>query len=146
MAYNYKTQSYLAYARGIDFANAVEVMENSNVYLMIPEIVNLTLCCELLIKAILIMEKQGIEGIKGHKLDELFSMLQPLTQGIIKSNASIFDWDSFIKKSSNAFIEWRYLHEKDEVKCISICNLQKFFYSLKAYYEKAYPLASLAED
>ena len=52
MAYSYKTQSYLAYARAVDFSNAVAVMECSSVHLMIPQIVNAAFCCELILKAI----------------------------------------------------------------------------------------------
>ena len=40
MAYNYETQSYLAYVRAVEFEDAVDVMERSSVHLLIPEIVN----------------------------------------------------------------------------------------------------------
>lgn len=67
MAYSYKTQSYLAYARAVDFSNAVAVMECSSVHLMIPQIVNAAFCCELILKATVIMEKKHPVVFKEHK-------------------------------------------------------------------------------
>lgn len=141
MAYSYKTQSYLAYARAVDFSNAVAVMECSSVHLMIPQIVNAAFCCKLILKATVIMEKKHPVVFKEHKLDSLFSMLCQHTQKQIRMDSSIFDWDVFMHESSNAFVEWRYLHEKDEIKAISISDLQRLFCALKKHYEETYPLA-----
>ena len=141
MAYSYKTQSYLAYARAVDFSNAVAVMERSSVHLMIPQIVNAAFGCELILKATVIMEKKHPGVFKEHKLDSLFSMLCQHTQEQIRMDSSIFDWDGFMRESSNAFVEWRYLHEKDEIKAISISDLQRLFCALKKHYEETYPLA-----
>ena len=142
MAYSYKTQSYLAYARAVDFSNAVAVMERSSVHLMIPQIVNAAFGCELILKATVIMEKKHPVVFKEHKLDALFSMLCQHTQEQIRMDSSIFDWDVFMRESSNAFVEWRYLHEKDEIKAISISDLQRLFCALKKHYEETYPLAT----
>lgn len=145
MAYHYETKSYLAYAHGVEFAKAVEVLDECDMHVMIPQIVNAAFSCELLLKAIIILEKQREERFYEHKLSELFNMLKPETRSIIQENANIFDWDCFINESSNAFVEWRYLHEEDRVMHISISNLQRLFSSLKKYYEETYPLATIVE-
>lgn len=139
MAYNYETQAYLAYARAVDFAKAVEIMERSSVHLMIPQIVNAAFSCELILKATIIMEKKNPVVFKEHQLDSLFSMLGQCTQEQIRADASIFDWDTFMAESSNAFVEWRYLHEKDETPVVSIPDMQRFFNALKKHYEESYP-------
>ena len=139
MAYNYETQAYLAYARAVDFAKAVDVMEHSSVHLMIPQIVNAAFSCELMLKATIIMEKEKQVDFISHRFDELFSKLTPGTQKKIRAGSSIFDWDRFMRVSSNAFIEWRYLHEKDRVMAISISDMQRFFNALKKHYEESYP-------
>lgn len=139
MAYNYETQAYLAYARAVDFAKAVDVMEHSSVHLMIPQIVNAAFSCELMLKATIIMEKEKQVDFISHRFDELFSKLTPGTQKKIRAGSSIFDWDRFMRVSSNAFIEWRYLHEKDGVMAISISDMQRFFNALKKHYEESYP-------
>lgn len=139
MAYNYETQAYSAYARAVDFAKAVDVMEHSSVHLMIPQIVNAAFSCELMLKATIIMEKEKQVDFISHRFDELFSKLTPGTQKKIRAGSSIFDWDRFMRVSSNAFIEWRYLHEKDGVMAISISDMQRFFNALKKHYEESYP-------
>lgn len=139
MAYNYETQAYLAYARAVDFAKAVDVMEHSSLHLMIPQIVNAAFSCELMLKATIIMEKEKQVDFISHRFDELFSKLTPGTKKKIRAGSSIFDWDRFMRVSSNAFIEWRYLHEKDGVMAISISDMQRFFNALKKHYEESYP-------
>lgn len=145
MAYNYETKSYLAYARGADFAKASEILDECEISIMIPQIVNAAFACELLLKAVVIMEKKREERFHEHKLSELFNMMKPETQVTIKSKANIFDWDGFMQESSNAFVEWRYLHEEDKVMLISISSLQQLSSSLKEYYESTYPLATIVE-
>lgn len=139
MAYNYETQAYLAYARAVEFAKAVDVMEHSSVHLMIPQIVNAAFSCELMLKATIIMEKEKQVDFISHRFDELFSKLTPGTQKKIRAGSLISDWDRFMRVSSNAFIEWRYLHEKDGVMAISISDMQRFFNALKKHYEESYP-------
>lgn len=139
MAYNYETQAYLAYARAVEFAKAVDVMEHSSVHLMIPQIVNAAFSCELMLKATIIMEKENQVDFISHRFDELFSKLTPGTQKKIRADSSIFDWDRFMHVSSNAFVEWRYLHENDGVMAISISDMQRFFNALKKHYEESYP-------
>ena len=139
MAYNYETQAYLAYARAVDFAKAVDVMEHSSVHLMIPQIVNAAFSCELMLKATIIMEKKNPEAHIGHRFDVLFSMLTPGTQKKVRADSLIFDWDGFMRVSSNAFVEWRYLHENDGVMAICISDMQRFFNALKKHYEESYP-------
>lgn len=145
MAYNYETKAYLAYARGADFAKASEILNECEAHVMIPQIVNAAFACELLLKAIVIMEQKREERFRGHKLSELFEMMKPETQVVIKRKANIFDWDGFMKESSNAFVEWRYLHEEDKVMFISSSELHRFYSSLKEYYEETYPLATIVE-
>ena len=139
MAYNYETQAYLAYARAVDFAKAVDIMEHSSAHLMIPQIVNAAFSCELMLKATIIMEKEKQVDFISHRFDELFSKLTPGTQKKIRAGSSIFDWDRFMRVSSNAFVEWRYLHETDGVMAISISDMQRFFNALKKHYEESYP-------
>ena len=141
MAYNYETQAYLAYARAVDFAKAVDIMEHSSAHLMIPQIVNAAFSCELMLKATIIMEKKNPVAFKGHRLDLLFSMLCQSAQEQIRADASIFNWDAFMCESSDAFVEWRYLHEKDEVRAISIADMQRLYFALRRHYEDTYPLA-----
>ena len=145
MAYNYETKSYLAYARGVEFAKAAEILEESDSHIMIPQIVNAAFSCELLLKAVIIAEQKREERFREHKLSELFSMMNTETQATIKCNAKIYDWDRFMEESSNAFVEWRYLHEEDKVMMISISDLLRLFSSLKQHYEITYPLAKLVE-
>ena len=142
MAYNYETKSYLAYARGVDFAKAAEILDKCDTHVMIPQIVNAAFSCELLLKAIIIAEQKREGKFREHKLSELFDMMKPETQAIIKNRANIIDWDEFMEKSSNAFIEWRYLHEEDKVMFISVSSLQRLYSSLKEHYENTYPLAT----
>lgn len=139
MAYNYETQAYLAYARAVDFAKAVDIMEHSSAHLMIPQIVNAAFSCELMLKATIVMEKEKQVDFISHRFDELFSKLTPGTQKKIRAGSSIFDWDRFMRVSSNAFVEWRYLHENDGVMAISISDMQRFFNALKKHYEESYP-------
>ena len=145
MAYNYETKSYLAYARGVEFAKAAEILDESDSHVMIPQIVNAAFSCELLLKAVIIAEQKREERFREHKLSELFAMMNAETQATIKHNARIDDWDCFMNESSNAFVEWRYLHEEDKVMMISISELLRLFSALKQHYEKIYPLAKLVE-
>ena len=114
-------------------------MEHSSLHLMIPQIVNAAFSCELMLKATIIMEKEKQVDFISHRFDELFSKLTPGTKKKIRAGSSIFDWDRFMRVSSNAFIEWRYLHEKDGVMAISISDMQRFFNALKKHYEESYP-------
>lgn len=145
MAYNYETKSYLAYARGVDFAKASEILDECEIHVMIPQIVNAAFACELLLKAVVIMEQKREERFYEHKLSALFNMMKPETQVIIKSKANIVEWDGFMQKSSNAFVEWRYLHEEDKVMFISSSDLHRLYSALKEYYEATYPLATIVE-
>ena len=139
MAYNYETQSYLAYVHAVEFEDAVDVMERSSVHLLIPEIVNAAFSCELILKATIIMEKGKQVDFISHRFDVLFSKLTPGTQKKVRADSLIFDWDGFMRVSSNAFVEWRYLHENDGVMAISISDMQRFFNALKKHYEESYP-------
>ena len=145
MAYTYETKAYLAYARGVEFAKAVEILDECETHVMIPQIVNAAFSCELLLKAIIIAEQKREERFYEHKLSELFDMMKPETQTLIKSRANIFDWDWFMKESSNAFIEWRYLHEEDKVMSISVGNLLRMHRALKEHYEETYFVATIIE-
>lgn len=145
MAYNYETKAYLAYARGVDFAKASEILDECESHVMIPQIINAAFACELLLKAVVIMEQKREERFHEHKLSELFNMMKPETQVTIKSKANIFDWDGFMQKSSNAFVEWRYSHEEDKVMFISSSDLHRLYSALKEYHEATYPLATIVE-
>ena len=145
MAYNHKTKSYLAYARGVDFAKAVEILNECDAHVMIPQIVDAAFSCELLLKAIIIAEQKREDGFHEHKLSDLFVMMNPDTQAFVKRQAHIANWDTFMKESSNAFVEWRYLHEKDKVMHISVGDLLRFHNALREYYEATYPLATIIE-
>lgn len=145
MAYSYQTMSYLAYVHGNDFARTAEILDESEANIMIPQIVNAAFSCELLLKAVIIAEKKKEEAIFEHDLSKLFDMMDPETRNVVRRNSQIFDWDVFLKESSKAFAEWRYLHENDKVMCISVWNLLRFHNALKDHYEATYPLASIVE-
>ena len=145
MAYNYETKSYLAYARGVEFAKAVEILEESDSHVMIPQIVNAAFSCELLLKAVIIAEEKREKVICEHNLSKLFDMMDSETRNAVRIKSQISDWDVFLKESSNAFAEWRYLHEKDKVMHISVWDLLRFHSALKDHYEATYPLASIVE-
>jgi len=145
MAYNYETKSYLAYVRGVEFGKAAEILEESDSHVMIPQIVNAAFSCELLLKAVIIAEKKREEAIYEHELSKLFDMMDSKTRNAVRIKSQISDWDVFLKESSNAFAEWRYLHEKDKVMHISVWKLLRFHSALKDHYETTYPLASNIE-
>lgn len=145
MSYNYETKAYLAYARGVEFGKASEILDECEAHVMVPQIVNAVFACELLLKAVVIMEQKRDERFHEHKLSELFNMMKPETQVTIKSRANIFDWDEFVQESSNAFVEWRYMHEKDKIMVISFLDSHRLYSALKEYYEETYPLATIVE-
>ena len=80
----------------------------------IPHIVNKSFAVEMAMKAIL--TKEGIACAKTHRLDELFislpSDLKEATIVAIKIKFGNINYDDEIRKIGNAFVEWRYFHEK----------------------------------
>jgi hypothetical protein len=77
---------------------------------IVPAVVNLAFSIELYLKFLLAKNK-----IPSHKLLGLFNSLDPsIKQDII--NLTNYDKDEFeelLKKHSEAFVEWRYIYERN---------------------------------
>ncbi len=84
--------------------------------LFVPVVVNCSFACELFLKSMLPI------NTRGHKLDELFLLLDSDIQNNIKSNTvdemkkvkstySDTDFQMDLTQNNNKFAEWRYFHE-----------------------------------
>ena len=88
-----------------------------------PCIVNYALSCELFFKSMIIIKNNKLV-VKTHKLDDLYEILD---NSKIKNELSKYDFDIEIKKISDAFIDWRYCYEHNELTIhtgflIDLCN------------------------
>ncbi len=104
---------------------------------LIPLVVNVTLSIELYLKAIKAYESTTYECPKGHRLDCLFKTLRPSSQQQIRTGfaqLSKVPLDDLLCEASNAFVEWRYSHEK--VVVAHPFELIKFAQILRDYTEK----------
>ena len=81
-----------------------------------PYAVNVSLACELYLKAILIHRSNKSEYPKGHDLKELFDHLNASDSNCIsvayKKIRPTKMLDDFLDKNRNTFIDWRYALEK----------------------------------
>lgn len=78
---------------------------------LVPSIVCLAFSIELGLKAIILATKSSV---KSHKLVELFNLLSDEDQNVVIRNA-VYDnqrFDEQLSEVSNAFVEWRYIHEQ----------------------------------
>jgi hypothetical protein len=98
---------------------------------LVPAVVNLAFSSELYLKYII--AKEGVPR-KGHELDKLFELLDPATQNEI-INATSYNKDRFkeqLERHSNAFVDWRYLHDKDVSRNANIEFMKKLTYSVES--------------
>lgn len=79
-------------------------------FLVVPAVVCAAFSIELGLKAI-VLRAGG--SVSGHKLKELFGALEPPTQQLIFAAVGIErqEFDSSLEVASDAFVEWRYIHE-----------------------------------
>ena len=111
---------------------------------------NLTLACELFLKAIHIITKDVFH--KTHNLKELFSSLNGRNQNVIKElysskiTGNMLTIEELLKIHSNSFEDWRYVYEisKDK-KDFHISEMFLFVealkqYSIQSYLTKSKPL------
>jgi hypothetical protein len=90
-----------------------QLAQNQIQFLIIPAVVNLAFSIELSMKYIIISNG---EIARGHDLNKLFKKINdPLkTEIISKTSYTDADFNSLLDSHSELFVEWRYLHEKDE--------------------------------
>lgn len=80
---------------------------------IVPAVVNLAFSIELYLKFLLAKNKTTK---RRHELLDLFNLLDPsIKQDIIKlTNYNKDEFEVLLKKHSEAFREWRYIHESNE--------------------------------
>lgn len=132
--FKYEKSSWLAYVRACDFLAVASELDNQEDLKLSPLVVNAAFACELFLKALLIWKYK--KKISGHKLKELFQQLDDETKIEIQQEVDILDWDFFLDEANQAFIKWRYLHEKDEAVRISVSELTGFAEGLKKIYAR----------
>ena len=111
--YEYWLYSYLAFKQAQDFRKSAELLDDNK--LTKPVMVNIAFSCELYMKALLMWCSKCRKIIGEHKLNALFGMLEMPLQDKIKRESKIECWDDFLKDSADAFRDWRYYYEKDNV-------------------------------
>jgi hypothetical protein len=82
-------------------------------FLVVPAVVCAAFSIELGFKA-LVLRAGG--SVSGHNLKELFSALEPSTQQLIFAAVGIAEEEEFyssLEAESKAFVEWRYIHERE---------------------------------
>lgn len=131
---NFRNQSYWAYCYSEEFSRAAAMLDKDMQKVFCPPIVNAVFSCELILKAILIFEMQC--GVKIHDLKILFEQLSPSAQAQIKSATCLRDWETFWAESRSAFVDWRYLYERNGTYWISISDLRSLYTAAHKYYEK----------
>ncbi len=98
---------------------------------IVPAVVNLAFSIELYLKYLLAKNKKQC---RGHKLLDLFNSLYPtVKQEIIKLTE--YDEEEFkilLNKHTEAFVEWRYLHEQNESININIEFMRKLIDCLES--------------
>lgn len=92
---------------GINTAG-IGIMINKRLYpTIIASIVNEVFACELFFKSMIII-KTGKKKIEGHKLFELFNLLDNKK---IEDKLLDYNFIEELQKISNAFVDWRYCYE-----------------------------------
>jgi HEPN domain-containing protein len=91
------------------------INKNQTEWLLVPAVTNRAFSVELFLKAIL--ENDGVSK-KGHKLNELFGLLEQerKTQIVKETGLDSQTFQRDLMKISNAFVEWRYLYERNDIK------------------------------
>jgi hypothetical protein len=98
---------------------------------LIPGIVNLAFSSELYLKYII--AKEG-EPRKGHELAKLFKWLNPEAQNnIIKmTKYNEKEFEKLLFEHSNAFVDWRYLHDKNVSMHVNIRFMERLTCSVES--------------
>lgn len=97
---------------------------------IIPGIVLLSLSCELYLKCILNFDVEVSGRI--HSLYSLFKKLPISKQNNFIKNMQSDNFQSELEDIANAFIDWRYIHEKcHQVNSINVNFLYRFCKILK---------------
>lgn len=95
------------------------IQKTLDVWLAIPATILLAFAVEIALKELIYCNKN--QEVKWHDLSDLFSQLDWSIQETIRSKCiqsygdinSDEDFDNQLKKSSDAFVEWRYVYEQD---------------------------------
>lgn len=93
------------------------ISQNQVEWLLVPAVTNRAFSIELFLKAIL--QNDGISKY-GHKLHDLFNKLrhERKTQIIKETGLDSELFQRNLTKISNAFVEWRYLYEKEDIQIV----------------------------
>lgn len=144
MQADYRATAYLAYRHALDFMKSAEFLyDNMSTRVVM---VNISFACELYMKALLIWKSKSDSIIREHLLSELFEKLDDDIQIRIKTESGITKWDEFLTHSSDAFREWRYFYEKDNVMFGHIGGLFAFAESLDKICEETMPLEEVMSE
>ncbi len=104
-----------AYRSGREFKNmATNIMiwiNNKPKPVIIPSIVDNALACELFLKSMIIMNTKKL--VKEHSLKKLIYEADICLE--LKNEFKECELDLEIEKIDKAFIEWRYVYERDEI-------------------------------
>lgn len=101
--------------RGDEFGRTVSDVVN------IPKIVNGTFALELYLKSFISKRQIRIKKLK-HDIADIFFALKPTLQDQIREmvNPKLEEWqqtfDEALQGISDAFVFWRYIHEKSKLK------------------------------
>ena len=136
--YDYKVEAYLAYKHAQDFMKSAELLHDNMSTRVV--MVNISFACELYMKALLIWNSKSNTIIREHLLAELFEKLNENIKTRVKTECEIKNWDEFITHSSDAFRDWRYYYEKDNIMFGHIGGLFAFAESLDKICEEIMPL------
>ena len=142
----YKVSFYIAYCKAKDFQAVAELLDAEENFKLIPTVVNAAFACELYLKALIMWQEKTSARIREHKLSELLARIDDGDRDMIVRSANIFNWAEFVNEADNAFVEWRYIHENDGFKMISISDLLRFANALKSCYESKHKLKEVFED
>ena len=107
----------------------------NSVIFLYPYIVNEVFACELFLKAIAMKEHTDNQYKHDHNLKTLWlDIPSNVQEEIIKtlSGTSLADLTTFLDEASNAFEQWRYAFEVENIT-LTISSLDTFACSLQTY-------------
>ncbi len=105
--------------------------------LAVPAIVNFAFSIELYLKYLLIKNGAGFKKV--HKLFDLFNLLNTdIKQEIIKSTTyNQAEFELLLEQHTNAFIDWRYLHEKKQNENVDLEFMRRLLDSIERIADKS---------
>lgn len=110
------------FATACDFARASYMIKDSET-LLVPYVVNGAFACELYLKGLLMLQGKTLQDIKKHhSLSQLYALLDDGTKENLKSSVmrkftnSNKAFEAYLDDIANAFVEWRYGYENQEVR------------------------------